>query len=82
MTSCSAHEQHDSDSQRPDAVHRRLKARAALEGLSMSEFILREIQRALDGPSRSELIRRIAEQGESYLARPAADLPRDERDRR
>jgi plasmid stability protein len=66
----------------PDAVHRRLKARAALEGVSMSEFILREIQRALDRPSRSELIRRIAERGETYLARPAADLLRDERNRR
>jgi plasmid stability protein len=66
----------------PDAVHRQLKARAALEGISMSEFILREIQRALERPSRTEVLRRIAEQAESYLAQPAAGVLRGERDSR
>ena len=32
----------------PDELHRRLKARAAIEGLSMSELVLREIRKALD----------------------------------
>lgn len=66
----------------PDAVHRQLKARAALEGISMSEFILREIQRALERPSKTEVFRRIAEQGEGYLSRPAAAVLRDERSNR
>lgn len=66
----------------PDALHRQLKARAALEGISMSQFILREIQRALERPSKTEVFRRIAEQGEGYLGQPAADVLRDERDRR
>ena len=66
----------------PDKLHRQLKARAALEGVSMSQFILREIQRALERPSREDVMRRIAEQGETYLSRPAADVLREERRRR
>ena len=44
----------------PDAVHRELKARAALEGLSLSEYVLREMKRTLERPTRDELLRRIA----------------------
>ena len=43
----------------PDAVHRELKARAALEGLSLSEYVLREMKRTLERPTRDELLRRI-----------------------
>ncbi|MBI2970026.1 MAG: hypothetical protein HYY36_04740 [Gammaproteobacteria bacterium] len=63
----------------PEKVHRQLKARSAMEGISMSQFILREIERALQRPSRDEVLRRIAEQGESYLSRPAAEVLREER---
>lgn len=63
----------------PDKLHRQLKSRAALEGISMSQFILREIRRALARPSREDVMRRIAEQGETYLSGPAADVLREER---
>ena len=66
----------------PTRLHRALKARAAMEGVSMSEFILREIEKALDRPSQQEVLQRIAEQGASYLSRPAADLLREERNTR
>ena len=66
----------------PDKLHRELKARAALEGVSMSQFIIREIQRALERPSREEVFRRIAEQGEIYLSRSAADVLGEERETR
>ena len=66
----------------PDRMHRELKARAALEGVSMSQFILREIQRVLERPSREEILRRISEQAEVYLTRPAAETLREERDTR
>ena len=36
----------------PAEFHRRLKARAALEGLSMSDYILREVGKSLDVPTR------------------------------
>ena len=38
----------------PETLHRRLKARAAIEGLSMSRYILREMEKALERPSRRE----------------------------
>jgi len=66
----------------PEKLHRELKARSALEGVSMSQFILREIQRALERPSRADILQRIAERGATYLERPAADLLRDQRESR
>ena len=43
----------------PEEIHRRLKARAALDGMSISEFLLREIERTLERPSREELLARL-----------------------
>jgi plasmid stability protein len=63
----------------PVKLHRQLKARAALEGTSMSEFILREIENALTRPSNNDVLQRIAEQGATYLSRPAAEVVRQER---
>ncbi len=66
----------------PEALHRRLKARAALEGVSMSRFVLREIERALERPSRREWIEAIRSQPEVELDMSPADILRDERNRR
>lgn len=43
----------------PDDVHRALKARAALAGLSLSEFVLQELERVVKRPSREELYERL-----------------------
>lgn len=43
----------------PDDVHRRLKGRAALEGRSLSEYALYELVRALERPTRRELLERV-----------------------
>ena len=66
----------------PEFVHRRLKARAALEGISMSRYVLREIERALERPSRRELLEAIRSQPEVTLDRSPADVLREERDSR
>lgn len=63
----------------PEALLRQLKARAALEGVSMSRFILREIERALARPSRRELLDAIGSQPEFVLDRSPADILREER---
>ena len=63
----------------PDSLHRRLKARAAMEGVSMSLYALREIEKALARPSRQELLRAIREQPEVVLDRSPADVLREER---
>ena len=44
----------------PSELHRELKARAALEGISLSDFLLREIRQALERPTLDEMRRRLA----------------------
>jgi len=66
----------------PDDLHRKLKARAALEGVSMSEFALREIKRAIDRPSRADVLDRIADLPEVNLPESAAAVLRRERESR
>ncbi len=66
----------------PDAEHRELKARAALAGMSLSDYLRREVQRILERPTREELFARIAARPAPRLSRSAAELVREERDRR
>ncbi len=66
----------------PVVLHRRLKARAALEGISMSQYVLREIERSLERPSRQELLAAIRAQPEIVLDPPPADVLREERNLR
>src|SRR2546430_4613410 len=39
----------------PDALHRKLKARAAMEGMSLSDYLLHEIRQSADLPTPAEL---------------------------
>ncbi len=65
----------------PSDVHRELKARAALEGMSLSEYLLRELRNALDR-SLDEMRRRLASrQPVRPIPAPAAAV-RAERKRR
>jgi plasmid stability protein len=66
----------------PPELHRRLKARAAIEGLSMSDFVLREVRKALDRPTRQEVLERLQAGPLRRLRRSAADVLRAERDAR
>ena len=66
----------------PETLHRRLKARAAMEGVSMSRYVLREIERSLERPTRRELLDAIASQPERTLNPSPAEILREERDRR
>ena len=66
----------------PDEVHRRLKSRAALAGMSMSDYVLREIERMLSRPTRAEVFARIAELPPIDLDPPSAEILREERERR
>jgi len=43
----------------PEDLHRTLKARAALAGMSLSEYLLRELRRTAERPTPEELRRRI-----------------------
>lgn len=66
----------------PRDLHRRIKSRAALEGLSMSQFALRELRKAVERPSREELLRRIAAEPRATLVPSPAEVIRAERDTR
>lgn len=64
----------------PDEVHRGLKARAALEGRSLSEYALAELRRALERPTRRELVERVRAEASVQGGESAADAVRAERD--
>lgn len=66
----------------PSDFHRRLKARAAIEGMSMSDYILREVGKSLERPTRHEVLERIRARPVRRPTRPAADVIRSERDAR
>ena len=66
----------------PETLHRRLKARAAIEGLSMSRYILREMEKALERPSRRELLEAIRSQPKLELNPSPAEILRQARESR
>jgi len=66
----------------PDEVHRRLKARAAMEGKSLSELALAELTRSLERPTRRELIERVQARERAAVSQSPADALRAERDAR
>jgi plasmid stability protein len=66
----------------PPELHRRLKARAAMAGMSMSEYALRELRKALERPTREEILERLASRPVPRLRRPPAKVVREERDSR
>lgn len=66
----------------PEALHRRLKARAAMEGMSMSLYVRREIERSLARPSRRAVIEAIHREPEITLEELPADVLRAQRETR
>jgi antitoxin FitA len=63
----------------PARVHRELRSRAALAGMSMSKFVFREIERILERPTREELMAGVARRSPTRLSRPPAELVREVR---
>jgi plasmid stability protein len=66
----------------PDDVHRTLKARAAEAGMTLSDYLKREIEELAARPTLDEVLDRIRTHEPVDLARPAADLVRQEREAR
>jgi plasmid stability protein len=66
----------------PDDLHRKLKSRAALAGMSLSDYLLQEIRRSAERPSREELLRRLESRTTPRLPESSAQAVRAERDRR
>jgi plasmid stability protein len=66
----------------PEPLHRKLKARAAQEGNSLSDYLLREIQRIADRPTMEEIMKRLARLPRVNPRLPPAQIIREERDSR
>jgi plasmid stability protein len=70
----------------PDDLHRRLKERAAHTGMSLSEYLLSEMEQIAEKPTLAEMMERLAEDEPVELDEPPevtirrmrdADDPRD-----
>jgi hypothetical protein len=66
----------------PAKVHRILKARAALAGMSLSDYLLADMQRSVEQPTREEWLSRLESREPVSLPVSAAQLVREERDGR
>ncbi|OGI44469.1 MAG: hypothetical protein A2637_00580 [Candidatus Muproteobacteria bacterium RIFCSPHIGHO2_01_FULL_65_16] len=66
----------------PAELHRRLKARAALAGMSLSDYLLKEIRCAAERPTLDELRARLERRSAVTPSVPPAQAVRAERDSR
>jgi hypothetical protein len=66
----------------PDSLHRELKSRAALEGLSLSDFLIREAKKIASQPTLEQLKARLASLPPLRLKVSPTQILRQERDRR
>jgi plasmid stability protein len=66
----------------PDALHRKLKARAAIEGLSLSDLVLKEMERVAEVPTMKEMVERLAKLPPVKYKISPAEILREERDSR
>jgi plasmid stability protein len=66
----------------PDPLHRTLKSRAAMAGMSLSDYLLREIRDVAERPTLDEMRARLASLPEINPSETPAEIVRAERDRR
>ena len=66
----------------PDALHRKLKSRAALAGMSLSDYLLQQIRQVAEQPTIEEMKARLAKRSSVTLSIDTADAVRAERDSR
>jgi len=66
----------------PEDLHRRLKAEAAMEGTSLSEYLIKMIREVAVRPTFAELSGQLRRRGPIDVGMPAAELIRSERDER
>jgi antitoxin FitA len=63
----------------PDSLHRKLKMRAAEQGMSLSDYLLRLAEDEAEKPTIRELSERIRRRGRARPGPSAADLIREDR---
>jgi antitoxin FitA len=66
----------------PDILHRQLKARAALSGLALSDYLIREVRKIAEQPTPEEMRERLR-QRQSFRGKISpTEIIRAERDSR
>jgi plasmid stability protein len=66
----------------PDALHRRLKARAAMAGMSLFDYLLAEMKEIIARPTLAELRERLHRRKPVAADLDTAQLVREEREGR
>ena len=66
----------------PEVLHRTLKARAALAGMSLSDYLLAELRRIADRPTTAEMKERLGRRSGVNPSESPAEALRVERERR
>ena len=66
----------------PDALHRSLKARAAMAGMSLSDYLLAELKELAERPTLAELRERLHKRKPLALELDTARLVQEEREAR
>jgi plasmid stability protein len=66
----------------PDSLHRQLKVRATLAGMSLSDYLVQEVRKIAERPTLDEIKARLTALGPSRLKTSPTAIIREERDRR
>jgi len=66
----------------PDALHRRLKARAAMLGMSLSDYLISEIKEVAERPTLAEMRKRLHQREPVTADLDTVRILREERDAR
>jgi antitoxin FitA len=66
----------------PDALHRRLKARATLAGMSLSDYLIREVAKVAERPTAEEIRARLEALPPVQPKTSPTKVLREQRDRR
>lgn len=66
----------------PDSLHQQLKSRAALAGMSLSDYLIAEARKIIERPSSNEILARLARRTRISPKISPADAVRKERDAR
>jgi hypothetical protein len=64
----------------PESLHQRLKARAAVAGMSLSDYLLAEPRQAAELPTLAEICARLETRSATTLSQTPAEAVRAERD--
>lgn len=66
----------------PDSLHRKVKARAAMAGMSLSDYLISEIKEIADKPTLTEFREHLARREPVDIGVDVPRLIREERDAR